>query len=96
MTVKKEKPEHHLTKAKRLREEEKAKEIAGAVEWIKEVLSETPVVPVEKAEPKAKKTSWTVVWNERGVDREFTYYIETPEAEVNAAKLALKKGGKVI
>lgn len=62
-----------------------------------ENLTDTEEIDVVKAPPvKAQKTSWTVVWNERGVDREFTYYIETPEAEVNAAKLALKKGGKVI
>ena len=43
------------------------------------------------------KTSWTVLWTENGADKQFTYYLdETPEAEVNAAKLALKKGGKII
>jgi hypothetical protein len=89
--VKKEKPEHHLTKAKRLREEAEAKKVVD----IETIVEKVEPVKEEKVE-KSKKTSWTVVWTENGVDREFTYYIETPEAEVNAAKLALKKGGKVI
>jgi hypothetical protein len=75
-----EKKEHHLTKAKRLREEAKAQEVVSAVEQ-----------PVEKG----AKSSWTVVWSELGVEKSFTYS-GTPESEANAAKLALKKGGKVI
>lgn len=51
--------------------------------------------PVETSEKKEKKTSWTVIWSELGVEKEFTYS-GTPESEANAAKLALKKGGKVI
>lgn len=75
-----EKKEHHLTKAKRLREEAKTQEVVSAVEQ-----------PVEKG----AKSSWTVVWSELGVEKSFTYS-GTPESEANAAKLALKKGGKVI
>lgn len=78
MTVKK---EHHLTKAKRLREEAKAQEVVS--------------VPVEQPAEKGAKSSWTVVWSELGVEKTFTYS-GTPESEANAAKLALKKGGKVI
>ena len=85
-----EKKEHHLTKAKRLREEAEAKKVVDITETVETVIEK----PVEKKTE--KKTSWTVVWVENGIDREFTYYAETPEAEVNAAKLALKKGGKVI
>lgn len=75
-----EKKEHHLTKAKRLREEAKAQEVVSAVEQ-----------PVEKG----AKSSWTVVWSELGVEKTFTYS-GTPESEANATKLALKKVGKVI
>lgn len=91
-----EKKEHWATKKKRELAEQGLSQHRGNT-FKHENLTESGEIDVVKAPPvKAQKTSWTVVWNERGVDREFTYYIETPEAEVNAAKLALKKGGKVI
>lgn len=82
-----------------------AKKLAKESETPTEVLETTEVKEAceniaEIIEPKATqkgKTEWTVVYDDRGVHKEFTYKLsDTEDAYERALKVALKKGGQVI
>lgn len=73
-----------------LSEEVHAETVEKEVEIVPEVIPE----PIKKEKG---KTQWTVVYQERGLPKEFTYFLsDTEDAYERALKLAIKKGGKVI
>lgn len=90
----------HWKTAQKLAKESGTPEVSEEVIETQEPLVEELIVETKqpKAEPAQKgKTEWTVVYDDRGVHKEFTYKLsDTEDAYERALKVALKKGGKVI
>lgn len=88
----------HWKTAQKLAKESETQEVSDEVVETSEPVIEELIV--ETKQPKATqkgKTEWTVVYDDRGVHKEFTYKLsDTEDAYERALKVALKKGGKVI